>query len=80
MAPAVGAVVMSQFDQIRTLDDVGEFINEGYRSINRPADPLGLLSPSREFRFGFPPGRLPLAVAEPGPLIEHAVGLAGDRG
>ncbi len=31
-------------------------------------------------RFGFEWGKTPLAVAEPGPLIEWAVYLAGDDG
>ncbi len=68
---------MSEFAELRTLDDVRRFILEGYRASGSAV--------SRDNRgyslaFGFEWGRLPLAVAEPGPLIEHAVRLAGQDG
>ena len=59
---------------MESLDDVERFILEGYRAAGgryRYAKPLG---------FGFSYGKLPLAVAEPGPLIERAVVLAGKDG
>ncbi len=66
------------FEQLVTLDDVRDFIAEGYRS----ASPTwSKWDRGRPLEYGFTKGGgLPLAVAEPGPLIEHAVHLAGPEG
>lgn len=59
------------FAEVRTLEDIDRYILDGYRSISH----------SRYFRseFGFQQGRLSLSVACPGPLIVHAVELAGEK-
>lgn len=59
------------FDELHTLDDVRRFVTGSYAAVMA----------SRESLRGLPPlDRLPLAVAEPGPLMEHAVHLAGTEG
>ena len=63
--------------QLNTLDDVRRFIAEGYRAAG---DPERWQDRGRPLEFGFEWGELPLAVAEPGPLIERAVALAGHDG
>jgi hypothetical protein len=64
---------MTTFENLQTLDDVRQFVREGYRAaMGSPKGP--------PLRFGFERGRLPLSVAEPGPLIEHAVRIAGQDG
>ena len=68
---------MTELPQLNTLDDVRRFIAEGYRAAG---DPESWQDRERPLDFGFEPGRLPLAVAEPGPLIERAVALAGEEG
>lgn len=61
-----------QFDFLTTVEEVRVFVQYGYwAACATPLVPL---------RFGFTHGRLPLAVAEPGPLIEHAVALGGQDG
>jgi hypothetical protein len=60
------------FAQLRTLQDVWDYVWSGYAvSIDsRRRVMLGVRSEPR----------LPLAVAEPGPLMAHVVGLAGPAG
>ncbi len=64
-------------DSLRTLDDVRRFVREGYRASQSGASKW---ASGRPLDFGFEYGRLPLAIAEPGPLIERAVRLAGPDG
>lgn len=62
---------------LQSVDDIRMFIAEGYRAsqgLNRRTRSRGPLE------YGFEWGRLPLSVAEPGPLIEHAVRLSGEDG
>ncbi len=54
---------MTIFDELRSLDDIQDFIGQGYGAAGRAGE-----------------GPLPLAVAEPGPLMEHAVMLSGADG
>ena len=68
---------MTELTQLNTLDDVRSFIAEGYRA---SGDPESWQDRGRPLEFGFEWGKLPLAVAEPGPLIERAVALAGEEG
>ena len=68
---------MPVFDALTSLDDVRRFVAEGYRA-SQGAD--SWRNRDRPLQFGFEYGKLPLAVAEPGPLIEHAVRLAGNDG
>src|ERR687898_683881 len=60
------------FPQLRTLQDVREFVWNGYAVTidSRRRVMLGVRNDPR----------LPLAVAEPGPLMTHAVCLAGPAG
>jgi hypothetical protein len=60
------------FPQLRTLQDVREFVWNGYAVTidSRRRVMLGVRNDPR----------LPLAVAEPGPLMTHAVCLAGPGG
>jgi hypothetical protein len=64
-------------DSLETLDDVRRFVLEGYRA---SGDPNSRRNRGRPLEFGFEWGKLPLTVAEPGPLIERAVRISGDRG
>ena len=64
--------------QLATLDEVQSFVAEGYRASGDPNSRWNRRG--RSLAFGFEWGCLPLAVAEPGPLIEHAVRLAGAEG
>lgn len=68
---------MAPFAQLQTLDDVRRFVHEGHRATGNPNSRWNR---GRPLEYGFEWGRLPLSVAEPGPLIEHAVRLAGDHG
>ncbi len=68
---------MTELAQLNTLDDVRRFIAEGYRA---SGDPESWQDRERPLEFGFEWGKLPLAVAEPGALIERAVALAGEDG
>lgn len=61
------------FPQLFTLDDVVDYIREGRRAASNSQIGIPL-------RYGFTWSRLPNSVAEPGPLIEHAVRLAGEDG
>jgi hypothetical protein len=60
------------FARLRTLQDVWDYVWSGYAVTvdTRRRVMLGVRSEPR----------LPLAVAEPGPLMTHAVGLAGPAG
>lgn len=62
-------------DSLKTLDDVRRFVAEGYRA---SSDPNSWRNRGHSLEFGFTWGELPLAVAEPGPLIERAVQIADD--
>ena len=66
-----------QFENLQTLDDVRDFVRAGYSAAMPGA---GGAAHPRIAEFGFKLGKLPLAVAESGPLIEHAVALAGPNG
>ena len=60
--------MVDPFEELRSLEDVEAFVARGYyMAVKAP-----LRSSDRP--------KLPLAVAEPGPLMEHAVALAGDDG
>src|SRR5215218_7033161 len=63
--------------RLQTLDDVRRFIAEGYRA---SGDPNSRWNRGRPLKFGSEWGKLPLAVAECGPLIERAVQIAGPGG
>jgi len=65
------------FENLRTLEDVQDYLREGYRAAG---DPHARKNQGHLLGYGFAWGRLPLSVAEPGPLIEHAVRLAGAEG
>ena len=69
---------MADLHALRTLDDVRDFIREGYRASGDPNTRLNRDRP--QLAYGFEWGRLPTVVAEPGLLIERAVGLAGSDG
>lgn len=69
---------MADLHALRTLDDVRDFIREGYRASGDPNTRLNRDRP--QLAYGFEWGRLPPVVAEPGLLIERAVGLAGSDG
>jgi hypothetical protein len=60
------------FSQLRTLQDVLEYVWSGY-AVTIDARRRVMLGVRHE-------PRLPLAVAEPGPLMTHAVCLAGPAG
>ena len=60
------------FPQLRTLQDVREYVWSGY-AVTIDARRRVVLGVRRD-------PTLPLAVAEPGPLMAHAVGLAGPAG
>jgi len=64
-------------DSLQTLDAVRRFVEEGYRA---SGDPHSRRNQGHTLGFGFEWGKLPLAVAEPGVLIEQAVKLAGSDG
>jgi hypothetical protein len=67
----------NELDQLHTLGDIRRFVAEGYRA---SGDPSSQWNRGWSLSFGFEWGKLPLSVAEPGPLIEHAVRLAGGDG
>jgi hypothetical protein len=68
---------MTVFEQLRTLDDVRRYIRAGYAAtVQGP----GGETRKQALEFGFVYGKLPLSVSECGPLIEHAVSLAGEDG
>jgi hypothetical protein len=60
------------FSELRTLQDVWEYVWSGY-AVTIDARRRVMLGVRQE-------PRLPLAVAEPGPLMTHVVGLAGPAG
>lgn len=60
------------FRQLRTLQDVWDYVWSGY-AVTIDARRRVMLGVRSE-------PRMPLAVAEPGPLTTHAVGLAGPAG
>jgi hypothetical protein len=60
------------FLQLRTLQDVWDYVWSGY-AVTIDARRRVMLGVRHE-------PRLPLAVAEPGPLMTHAVSLAGPTG
>jgi hypothetical protein len=60
------------FAQLRTLQDVWDYVWSGY-AVTIDARRRVMLGVRSE-------PRLPLAVAEPGPLMTHAAGLAGPAG
>jgi hypothetical protein len=60
------------FPDLRTLQDVCDYVWSGY-AVTVDARRRVMIGVRRE-------PRLPLAVAEPGPLMTHAVGLAGEAG
>ena len=60
------------FPQLRTLQDVWDYVWSGY-AVTIDARRRVLLGVRHE-------PRLPLAIAEPGPLMTHAVCLAGPAG
>jgi hypothetical protein len=60
------------FPRLRTLQDVWDYVWSGY-AVTIDARRRVLLGVRSE-------PRLPLAVVEPGPLMTHAVGLAGPAG
>jgi hypothetical protein len=65
-----------QVTDLKTMEEVKDFVAEGYRAIYPAHARYG----RETLRFGFSHGRLPPAIAEPAPLIEHAVRLAGPDG
>ena len=69
---------MADLQALRTLDDVRDFIREGYHASGDPNTRLNRDRP--QLAYGFEWGRLPTVVAKPGLLIERAVGLAGSDG
>ena len=73
---------MSGADQslasLRTLDDVSRFVREGMRATATGGSRWH--EGDRSLEFGFEWGRLPLPVAECGPLVERAVAIAGRDG
>ena len=69
---------MADLQALRTLDDVRDFIREGYRASGDPNSRLNRDRP--QLAYGFEWGRLPTVVARPGLLIERAVRLAGSDG
>jgi len=60
------------FSQLRTLQEVWDYVWSGY-AVTIDARRRVTLGVRQE-------PRMPLAVAEPGPLMTHAVGLAGPAG
>jgi len=68
----------SVFAALTTLEDVRDFIAAGYAVASVRDGPAAAAQEAA--RFGFELGRLPLAVAAPGPLMAHAVALAGPHG
>lgn len=74
-------VVKITAEQLRDFDELRRFVAEGYRaSGNRHSWVNRFKHGDHPLAFGFEWGSLPLAVAEPGPLIVQAVRLAGSRG
>jgi hypothetical protein len=69
---------MADLQALRTLDDVRDFIREGYRASGDPKSGSNRDKP--QLAYGFQWGHLPTVVAEPALLIEHAVRLAGSDG
>jgi hypothetical protein len=69
---------MADLQALRTLDDVRDFIREGYRASGDPSSRWNRDRP--QLAYGFEWGHLPTVVARPGPLIEHAVRIAGADG
>lgn len=62
---------------LTSLDEVREYIAEAYRASGSPSSRWNRGKP---LAFGFEWGRLPLGVAEPGPLVERIVELSGAAG
>lgn len=60
------------FDELRTLEDVQRFVAHAYSVAGQRGQQTRL---GKTYE-----GPLRLAVAEPGPLIEHAVRVAGSQG
>jgi hypothetical protein len=60
------------FSELRTLQDVWDYVWNGY-AVTIDARRRVMLGVRQE-------PRLPLAIAEPGPLMTHVVGLAGPAG
>ena len=69
---------MADLQALRTLEDVRDFIREGYRASGDPKSRWNSDRP--QFAYGFEWGGLPPVVAKPGLLIERAVHLAGSDG
>jgi hypothetical protein len=69
---------MADLQALRTLDDVRDFIREGYRASGDPNSRWNRDRP--QLAYGFKWGHLPTVVARPGLLIERAVRLAGADG
>ena len=69
---------MADLQALRTLDDVRDFIGEGFRASGDPNSRWNRDRP--QLAYGFEWGGLPPIVAEPGLLIERAVRLAGSDG
>lgn len=70
--------MVTAVDQLQSHAEIERFVLEGYRASGSPRSKWARMGPPLE--FGFEWGKLPLAVAEPGPLIEQAVKLAGPSG
>lgn len=70
--------MIADLQALRTLDDVRDFIREGYRASGDPNSRWNRDRP--RLAYGFEWGGLPTVVAEPGLLIERAVRLAGSDG
>lgn len=66
-----------ELERLHTLEDVQSFIREGYRASGVAHSRWNR---GRPLDYGFEWGKLPLAVAEPGPLVERAVRIAGAEG
>jgi hypothetical protein len=69
---------MADLQALRTLDDVRDFIREGYRASGDRNSRWNRDRP--QLAYGFEWGGLPPFVAKPGLLIERAVHLAGSDG
>ena len=69
---------MADLQALRTLDDVRDFVREGYRASGDPNSRSNRDRP--QLAYGFEWGHLPPIVAQPGLLIAHAVHLAGNDG
>jgi hypothetical protein len=69
---------MADLQALRTLDDVRDFVREGYRASGDLNSRWNRDRP--QLAYGFEWGGLPPVVAKPGLLIERAVHLAGSDG